>query len=277
MQIFAATPRRTTLPQATPATSSATSSGKGCYRRRIILTAAAGSVLAAIEDDYHHFLLKLDHDGTRVTGISADAKRFPWLTCPSASQNLERLIGTALSNDVLATNACLDAHHQCTHQFDLALAAILQAVRGGTRQYDAMVTDPVDGVSVAVLTLDGITQLTWELQGSAIIGPQEYAGINLRKIDIRTLARQEPEQALAISLLRRAVMVAGGRGVDFDQFEDMSAFAERMAGACHAFQPERIPFGKRSKGSMRDFSNSADRLLHDFRSTAPTPPVIDPD
>lgn len=236
----------------------------GCYRRRIHLDASSGQhVQAALEDDYHHFVLRIEHDGARVTAVSSEAKRIPWTTCPAASSQLAQLVGLAISRDILVTSAGIDAHTHCTHQFDLALMAIAQAARGGARRYDVAVSDPRDGVSTATLAIDGQAQLEWRLQGSTIIAPAHDAGTSLRALKIRELAMRDPESAEHIALLRRAVMVAGGRAVDFDEIDSPLPFAPRMSGACFAYQPVRIALARRNPGAIRDFSTSAERLLQD--------------
>ncbi|MES2025641.1 MAG: hypothetical protein V4448_08805 [Pseudomonadota bacterium] len=240
--------------------------GSGCYRRRVILIADKHVVTAALEDDYHHFVLQLHHDGSHVTGITSDAKRFPWSTCPSASPKLQQLIGAPLSYEVLLTQAGLDAHTQCTHQLDLAVAAIMQAVRGGHRQYDAVVSDAQGDRCTAALSVDGQQIIEWTLDGSTIVAPAAQAGLNLRKINMAAMTLQDIDEIQAFGLLRRAVMIAGGRRFDFDRLVDMSIFAERMTGACFAFQPERIPLAKRAKGSIRDFTIRPEFLLQEFSS-----------
>lgn len=235
--------------------------GSGCYRRRIILTTEKQMVNAALEDDYHHFSLQLQHDGNHVTAFSSDAIRFPWSTCPSTSDQLQQLIGAPISSAVLTTHAGLDSHAQCTHQLDLALAAIVQAVRGGRRQYDAVVNDAPEECYTASLSVDGQIALEWSLEGSTIVAPDAYAGLNLRKLDKSAIAMRDIDTIQAIGLLRRAVMIAGGRRFDFDRLEDMRLFAGRMAGACYAFQPERIPLARRAKGSARDFTDHPEFLL----------------
>lgn len=235
----------------------------GEYRRRIVLEAGEWSIGAALEDDFHHFELRVRHDGRSVTGITSEAKRTPWSTCPSASALLTGLVGTALSSDVLTSLAGLNPRTQCTHQFDLALLAIAQGARGGCRRFDATVSDEVGGRRHASLAVDGTTVLDWMLEGSIVKTGSVMQGVNLRSLDMQSLAASDPATAEAVSVLRRAVMVASGRGIDFDLYDDMSQFAERMAGACYAFQPERIPLARRNKGSVRDFTLREDLLLHD--------------
>ena len=37
---------------------------------------------------FRHFEVTLAHDTSRVTGISMEARRWPWATCPEAGANL---------------------------------------------------------------------------------------------------------------------------------------------------------------------------------------------
>lgn len=232
----------------------------GAMHRRVLLEADGMRVNAALEDDFHHFALWLDHDGRRVTKIEGRALRNPWTSCPSAAGQLEQLVGCPLSARPLDGAGHIDAKQQCTHQYDLALMALAQAARGGRREYLATVTDPVDGRSSAVLARDGQPCLHWTMDGSVIVEGSHLLGENLRKLDMVALGAGDPDLAEAVMLLRRTVMVGGGRAIDFDQFASLEVFGH-MTGACYAFQPERLAEGKRKVGSVRDFTGRTAQLL----------------
>jgi len=237
----------------------------GSLRRKVILSAGERHVKAGVEDDYHHFVITLEHDGARITGVKSEDKRTPWASCASAGSMLQQLVGVALSMDVFAAVAHIDPHEQCTHQFDLALLAIPQALRGGRRQYDIEVTDAVDGKRRAHVLRDSKTCIDWIMEGTTVIAPSALAGTNLRQMNVREMAERDPDNADAIVMLRRAVMIASGRGINFDQFDNASVFADRMSGACYSFQPARIMLATRNKGSVRDFSQHPELLLRDFQ------------
>jgi len=60
--------------------SRAEGTAESAYLRRIRLTAARSEVVAEMEDDFHHFEVRLGHDGQRVTEIHSAAIRYPWST-----------------------------------------------------------------------------------------------------------------------------------------------------------------------------------------------------
>ncbi|MES2898995.1 MAG: DUF2889 domain-containing protein [Pseudomonadota bacterium] len=223
----------------------------GALHRRVVLDARGMHVSAAVEDDFHHFALRVTHDGTEVTGLEATALRNPWASCPSASAQLQQLVGTRLD----AGGNGIDHFQQCTHQYDLALMALAQALRGGRRDYLARVSDPVDGRGKATLERDGQPLMAWSLDVSTIVAGTHLVGANLRKLDIDSI--DDAETAEAVKLLRRSVMVAGGRGHNFDQYASLAVFAGRMTGACFAFQAHRLDEGLRVRGSVRDFSGGS--------------------
>ncbi|MDX9741741.1 MAG: DUF2889 domain-containing protein [Gammaproteobacteria bacterium] len=238
--------------------------GSGTLRRRVILAATGHAVLAGVEDDFHHFVVKLEHDGSHVTNVGAESRRTPWVTCPQSSMLLKELIGVPLTTEIHAGTRHIDPHSQCTHQYDLARMALAQAVRGGRRQYDIEVTDPVDGIRRVLLARDGQTLIDWRIKGVLLLSPPELAGINVRKMNMQALAASDQEMAEAVSVVRRALMLSEGRGIDYDRIPDPTVFADRMSGACYSFQPGRIPFATRNKGTVRDFTDTPDLPLKGF-------------
>jgi hypothetical protein len=223
----------------------------GAFMRRVVLGAGDGHVSASLEDDFHHFKVELAHDGRAVTAVQAEAVRHPWTTCPQASAQLQALVGCPIA---ARAHAGIDTHQQCTHQYDLALMALAQGVRGGQREYLARVDDPQGARQQASLIRDGALCLEWTLEGSTIVSGSLLQGTDLRKLDLGTIV--DADLAEAVMLLRRSVMVAGGRGIDFDIYPSLEVFAGRMTGACYAFQPQRLAEGKRVMKSVRDFSPS---------------------
>lgn len=233
----------------------------GCFRRKIILVASGEVVHGALEDDQHHFVITVEHDGVQVTALTSLSHRTPWSTCASAAGQLQTLVGRPLAIAAASSADRPDPHLQCTHHFDLALLAMAQAGRGGRRQYELEVGDPVDGIHRALAVLDRHLVLDWQLRGSTVIQPPAWAGTDLRS---RGLRAPDGEPAESVAVLRRAVMVAQGRSIDLDQYHDLLPLAQRMTGACHAFQPERHSLGLRNKGSTLEFSAHPERLLKNF-------------
>lgn len=255
-----------------PTTSDSTlPAAAGALRRKIVLDAGAeGVVRAGVEDDFHHFNVTIHHAGGRVTDVVSRHLRTPWLSCAGAGAMLRQLIGAPVSADHGAISGAIDAHSQCTHQYDLALMAVAQAARGGVRTYQIDVGDlpaGADGPQTrqACVRRDGVVVLDWTLDGSTVLAPAAAAGLNLRKLDMAALAAEDAEYAEAVLALRRAVMISGGRGRDLDQHDSLHAFAERMSGACFAFQPVRFDQGLRNRGTVRDFSANPELLLKEFK------------
>ena len=103
--------------------------GQGVYRRRIRLVSDEGRVRADLEDDFHRFGVALRHDGLRVVEARADARRFPWETCPGAGARIEELVGTPLVVRAVDLAAHTDPRLHCTHLYDLAAWARASAAR----------------------------------------------------------------------------------------------------------------------------------------------------
>lgn len=68
------------------------------FRRRIAIHPGHGWIGGALEDDMHHFLLRLDHDGARISGAAARALRHPWSGCAGAPDHIvEGLVALPLA------------------------------------------------------------------------------------------------------------------------------------------------------------------------------------
>src|SRR5215470_13550004 len=93
--------------------------GEGVFRRAFLLVAGEGRVVADMEDDFHRFRVTLAHDGAHVTGVRAEAFRYPWSECPGATAPLRALEGMPLSARPLAASRHADPRANCTHLFDL--------------------------------------------------------------------------------------------------------------------------------------------------------------
>jgi len=250
------------------------------FRRRIELAGhqdvQGGQVRAVLEDDFHHFRVALEHRGGGVTAVRGETPRHPFTACPGAAPELNRLAGMRLDGIANSVTLHTDATRQCTHMFDLAGLAIALAARGDRyRRYDIEVPRHVDGCSHARLWRDGAPVLDWEVDGSTILGPAPYAGVDMRKGMARwalgTLPAEEAEAAL---VLRRCALISLGRLKDIDQEPHA-----HLTGRCYAQQPERALQAIRIVGSTWDFSARPQALclddqawLRDFSdSPLPTP------
>jgi hypothetical protein len=251
-----------------------------CFRRRIELAGhrddQGGQVRAVVEDDFHHFRVVVEHRGGFVVAVRGEAPRHPFTACPGAAPELQRLAGMRLDRVANSVTLHTDATEQCTHMFDLAGLAIAFAARGDSyRRYDIEVPRHVDGRSQARLRRDGAPVFDWEVDGSTILGPAPYAGVDMRKGMARwalgTLPAEEAEAAL---VLRRCALISLGRLKDID----LEPHAH-LTGRCYAQQPERARQAIRIVGSTWDFSERAQALclddqawLSDFSDSPPPTP-----
>lgn len=230
----------------------------GALNRRIAVSSRPYEARAAVEDDFHHFRVRISHDGSLITGAEATALRRPWSTCELAGVQLQRLIGSALWPSAGTVLRYTDQRHQCTHMYDLAALAVAAASQGIVRRsYEAVVPDRVNGQTEPVLRRDGAEALRWQVSGSRLTGPAPFRGLNLGAGFATWVgANLQLEQAEAALILRRAVFISGGRSVDLDRMQHPSA-----GGGCFAQQPERAGQGVRMIGSTHDFTARAEQLL----------------
>lgn len=231
----------------------------GCYRRRVIALVGPGVVEAGVEDDFHHFRVTVRHDGTHVSSVEGEPLRYPWATCPGASDGLEKLRGAPISTAMTRHPDAFDRFHQCTHQLELALFAIAQAARGVSRRYDLTIADSDDdGLCVATVERDGETVETWRIKGEQLITPPELAQMAVRSLRPWAEALDD-DRYERVAMLRRCLQVAAGRKLRLRP--DLAAEVPGARNACYAFQDARSRQGVFIRESVRDFSAGADGLL----------------
>ena len=244
--------------------------GSGCYRRAIALQAAGGEVRGELEDDFHHFAVRIAHDGEVLREVEGEDIRVPWTTCPGALMPLRRMQGAALTLSLLEAYRHASPREQCTHLHDLACLALVHAgrvLRGGApnRRYDVSLPDRVEGGTTAQLERDGCCALRWTLQGQTLEAsePEGFEGLRVSGKHFYRRLRDlpDPELVEAAWILQRAVFVGMGRRHDFDAMATAEAFAPVGGSACHSFAPERVANARRVRGSVRDFSADPERLL----------------
>ncbi len=229
------------------------------YRRRIAVQSVdRATVVADLEDDFHHFVVTLRHDGTKVVGVANQSHRWPWATCPGAAEHLRSLVGMALSNRFTAAARHADPKANCTHQFDAAAHAITHAAwKRDYRQYDAEIGAllRVGGSRPNRLWVDGRLALEWEVRpgvGPAALDPP-YAGAPWRGGFMRWAdSHLDPETAETAITLRRACDIGMGRGMALDAVPVAADLPSSMAGVCHSMQPDVAPGAFRNVGSIRD-------------------------
>lgn len=239
----------------------------GSFQRRIDIrtrmrTQGDGVVRAALEDDFHHFRVEIEAIDGKVAAIAGSALRHPTTLCPSAAGPLQELVGSALSPFSYSILQYTDARQQCTHLIDLTGVAIAAMGQGQSqRSYLACISDRGSAPSqCAVLWCDSNLRLEWRFKRNTIIAPERLAGLSLGQGFTSWAAGiDDPQTAEAALILRRAIFVSGGRGIDLDVGENYRG----PEGGCWVWQPERADQAERAFGSSRDYADRPDELLAD--------------
>jgi hypothetical protein len=251
-----------------------TKSRQGVAHRMIDLRRVdAHTAVGWLEDDFHHFGITVLHDGAVVTGVRMAAPRTPWLSCAGAAAPLQALVGKPLIRRASDIGRLIEMRLQCTHVFDLAgllLAHVAHAdTRAPARRYHARVGDRERfgeehliasfGPGEACLFQDGVAVLRWEIDGEMITGPAPWGGHSQNQ-GFRAWTESLPEQeAEYATILRRAILVAGGRTIDHDDYP--AAGAMGAPALCHSFQPAQRDHALRNVGSTRDYADHPEALL----------------
>jgi hypothetical protein len=243
------------------------------FWRAIVVQPGNGWIGAALEDEVHHFLLRLDHDGTRITGVASAALRQPWSACRMAGAHL----ADSLEGAALADVAARDAKQECTHLLDMAMLCAAHVGDSAQTRFDMRVADrepgdaatsgvvsQVGGRTSAAIDVDGIEQFRWQLTGTAIDSPEPWAGRDLRQLS--SWKHEFPaDQAECATLLRRALFVSGVR-----QFAEpaggvaANSGLSRM-GVCYNYQPPQVESSTPTY-DRRDFVKLGTRPLAAFAS-----------
>ena len=242
--------------------------GAGVFRRRIALEARAGEVRGELADDFHHFAVRLRHDGERGIEVEGQAVRVPWSTCPGATDPLRRMVGAPVSDRILTVFQHTRPREQCTHLHDLACLALTHAARNEARRvYDVAVPDRTQDATEAVLRCDGETVLRWQLRGSRVErgAPPGFDGLSLATYPFLDFLladlRDRPAVAEAAWILQRALFVSGGRRRHVEVGHDAKRLASVLGSACYTLAPERVDEARRVGDNVRDFSDAPDALL----------------
>lgn len=247
--------------------------GKGAARRRFAAESVADGVIRAeMEDEMHHFRIELTHDGERVVDVTGTPVRWPWSTCFDSPEALVALRGCPLTVQASAIGSYTNVKEQCTHQFDLTAFAIAHAYRvthGGaaSREYLTVVPDWSSPPFGAHLWRDKQPLLTWLCDGVSILGPAPFTGVALRSRFLQWCeANLDPDLAEAAQILRRAVWISPARQHDLEACADAQE-SNVGDGVCYTAQPQRIVVAIRSRGSLRDYSNTLLGVDPDVSST----------
>ncbi|WP_158241459.1 DUF2889 domain-containing protein [Novosphingobium sp. TH158] len=220
------------------------------FRRRFHVLPSQRSVTSRLEDDVHRMAVTLEHDGERVTAVTALTERAPWNICPGAVAKLEAdWLGVPLERQERA----LDKKANCTHLFDLAELALRHVHDAGETLYEIYVSDPVDGVNELLLRRNGEDRQHWQAKDDVVSSPEAAAGLPLIGLRswITTLSGDARAEA---RMLQWAGLVAHGRLIPWETEKTLRA----LPGSCFASQPERYDQCERV-GDRVDFSTEGAR------------------
>ncbi|WP_285260271.1 DUF2889 domain-containing protein [Halopseudomonas bauzanensis] len=231
------------------------------FFRRVIFDVSPTECLVAMEDEHHYFVLQLGHDGERITSVASTARRTPWTLCPEAERQLQAFVGQPLRQRIAINLPEIDSKQQCTHQYDLLMVALSQALRPGRREYVAKVRGAMHEYRHAELWLDEEKLLDWRLRGTVIDSQDQCNQQDLRSIMPWADEQLDDQMLEALFVQRRAVMVAASKGFDLDLIPNAGVAMRARAGACFVFQPERAEQAVRIVGSTRQDVEGVGDLL----------------
>ena len=244
------------------------------HRAIDIRTVSESQVTTWLEDDFHHFGVTVFHDGESVTDVAVATPRHPYTTCASAGPPLRALVGAPLVERASYVGRWINMREQCTHVFDLAGLAMAHAAAGRKhRRYQSTIDDrPIVEVHAsgqrtlgsgrAVLLQDGVEVMAWDLDRYQITSPEAWAGQSLKKGFRAKTETIELEPAEHAMILRRSIMVAGGRSADRDTV--LLPRENNKPAVCYTYQPSQRPEAEWITDSLRDWSDDQDELLKDI-------------
>jgi hypothetical protein len=237
--------------------------GSGAFRRRIRLCATPGAVRAEMEDMYHGICCTLRHDGEVITDISADFPRIQLSTCGGAGAPIKALIGQALDTPADALGRHAKPRRNCTHLLDIALLAVAHARRGGTRQYDIVITDETAQPASARIWRNDQLVLEWQLRGGVFVAPQPLRDQAVLQGFFNWAPRlYRGDDLEAARVLQKGCFVGGMRRYDIAALGDRPAALDTgMLGSCYSYSPGAVEHAVRVHGSERDFSDNPEALL----------------
>jgi hypothetical protein len=214
-----------------------------------------------VEDDFHHFGVTLEHDAGIVTAVRMAAVRYPWTSCPGAHEPLQALVGRPVVERASDIGRLIEMRLQCTHVFDLTGLVLAHVAAGRQhRRYAVRVSDReklpgfsleniVVGPGHAWLLQDGRLVMHWQLEGPTIVGPAPQPRQSM-ETGFRAWTESLPLDAAEHAfILRRAILVAGGRLLRHDDYPNADAMG--VPALCHSFQPERRVQALRMVGTTR--------------------------
>lgn len=239
--------------------------GEGVTRRAFRLRGSAGRVEAALEDMRHAMICTLRHDGSVVTSVEADFRRYTLQVCPGAGDPLKEVVGLALSTTTAEFFAGGRARRNCTHMLDLAWLALRHARRGAVEWvYDVEIPDILSGPMRGILRRNGEVVQDWVVENNVILSPPALAGQPLSGGFTRwaTTAADLPDQTVEECLvLHKGFFMVGARRFTLPEGPLTDDYRAAVTGVCFGYAPERIGNAEGMRGMARDFSHHPERLL----------------
>lgn len=229
------------------------------------------TVVGWLEDDFHHFGVCITHSGTTVTGVSATAVRYPWTSCGFAPEALQPLVGKTMSARCSDIGRLIKMREQCTHIFDLTGLVMAHAVRNiAHRRYQTITDDreildwvnhksPIFGPTTISLLQDENPVMQWRSDEQYIVdtatGHQQSLGRGFRE----WTESLDVEQAEYITVMRRALLVSGGRSMVHDKYPNAGAMDQPEL--CYSFQASRRDDALRVTGATKDYADHPEAML----------------
>lgn len=238
-------------------------------RSIIIATTRPGHVALALEDTGHAFRIDFAHDDKYITAIKAEWIRHPLTSCPGAVNQLQKLIGCPLSDDLFAIADFTLPRSHCTHMFDAMAVAIVHAKQQREDcRYDIIVPDAgsIDRPVQASLDRNGTTVLTLELQDySYIIAPAPYAGRGVFKGFLKWARNKfDSETVEHCYLMQKALIPAGGQSIDLESgFGEAAPLHGPPEGSCFGSDASRYKSAV-TTDSLRRFKKESNIELLKF-------------
>lgn len=229
---------------------------KGLHRAMLVRVGPA-ETRAVLHDDFHHFRLRLRHDGTAVLAATSEMLRGPYSLCPRAGEELSQLAGRPLAGGA----AGLSLRLQCTHQFELTALAMAASARGQDCRYELGVAVEDAERFSGWIARDGQRLLDCRIDHERFTAPEQFAGQALGAGFTGWAAAQlTPDLAEAALLLRRGVILARARR----HLPRLDALGHAPPSAnCWVQQPATAEQAKRHYGVVRDYSGSGVPLDRD--------------
>lgn len=244
--------------------------GSGVFRRRLHWRATQGLVEVELEDGNHGFRLQLRHDDKQIVDVVVEPVRYPFTTCPEATRSVRKVIGLPIvdiAESAAALRERLPQSDNCTHMIDMTLLAAIHVNDiGCERLYDIAVVDECDerdGVTQAHIDCDGQRIHEWVVRAHVLTAPAELAGKPAMRGFFtwanKTFSGMPLEAAQA---LQRGYFVGQARRYSNLPVEAHPASADGMPiGSCYSYNTGAVERALRIQGSVRDFSESSERLL----------------